>query len=150
MPNPTNEDQNAVEKLGYNKYANLHQKLVRIYGNAPCCVFCDGSKSSNFEWANATGTYNDMLENYLPLCVSCHRKFDYSEKQRELQRQRLKTNRIAMRGKVAQFKDGKLIKVHECLVDAARSVGRSHTTLLQHLNGGFKNCAGYQWKRVES
>lgn len=132
-----------------NSYSAIHQSLLREYGKAPLCIFDNSHESNNYEWANVTGEYTRNLEDYLPMCQSCHRKFDWSEKQRVLSAQRLKENRIAIRCKIAQYYNGRLVKIHECLADAARAAGLHHVTIHDQIEGRLQTAGGYQWKRIE-
>lgn len=55
-------------------YAALH-KRVEIKRGKPCtCDHCTKA-SGRFEWANVSGNYADVND-YIRLCISCHRKFD--------------------------------------------------------------------------
>jgi hypothetical protein len=53
----------------------LHKRIWRKYGAAKKrkCLKC--SKQA-MDWANITGKYTDLIEDYAPLCRSCHVKLD--------------------------------------------------------------------------
>ena len=59
-------------------YKAFHVRLKHRKGRAADygCSVC-GSKDTNtkYEWANMTGNYMDMND-YQPMCASCHRKYD--------------------------------------------------------------------------
>lgn len=131
------------------KYCAKHRRLIRWYGNAPLCVFCGNDEQNRrYEWANVTGEYTDDIQDYLPLCVPCHRSFDYSDKQRDLLAQRMKKDRIAIRYKVAQYKNGKLVKIFACASDAARAIGILPVSLREHINKRPNgSCQGYQFRK---
>lgn len=131
------------------EYFAIHQFIYRNFGTATTCVFCEREGLNHYEWANVSGEYTRDIQDYLPLCVSCHRSFDYSEKQRASNRERLRTTRPAMGSRIGQYKNGKLLKIHQCLADAARSVNRSHASLLEHINRGYGQSAGYQWSKLD-
>lgn len=38
------------------------------------CLQCNTGK---FEWANKSGDYKRDLSDWLRLCISCHRKYDF-------------------------------------------------------------------------
>jgi hypothetical protein len=139
---------NAVQAMGLNAYTVLHVWIINHWGKAQCCVFC-GLDKPHYEWANVSGNYTRDLEDYLPLCVSCHRKLDWTENQREFHRARLKKHRIAIKSKVAQFQDGQLIQVFDCAYDAARAVDRNKACIFDALNGRQKTSAGFEWRRVD-
>jgi hypothetical protein len=54
-------------------YDAIH-KWVRYHLGAPGqCIDCLGEAK---EWANISGEYKRDLEDWQPMCVRCHRKFD--------------------------------------------------------------------------
>ena len=57
------------------KYA-FHRRLYSRYGKPSECAEC-GTKdpSRSYDYANLTGRYEDM-EDYKPMCRSCHWKYD--------------------------------------------------------------------------
>lgn len=62
-------------------YARVHHWLRTNYGSANKCESeaCE-HKSTNYEWALKTGyEYVEKRENFLMLCVPCHRKYDVTE-----------------------------------------------------------------------
>lgn len=62
-------------------YATLHKRVEVAKGKPKICEVCgESSESKRYEWANITGDYNDIENGYVRMCVSCHRKFDKSEK----------------------------------------------------------------------
>lgn len=58
-------------KVGY--YA-LHAWIIRHWGKARRCI--NGHIWSKYEWSNITGIYNRDKENWVELCLPCHRKED--------------------------------------------------------------------------
>lgn len=73
------------DKVGY---VALHQWLVRTYGKATKCEY-PGCKyprlnsrgkmmkrPTKFQWANL-GLYNRERRNWMMMCASCHRSFDF-------------------------------------------------------------------------
>jgi len=53
----------------------FHRRLYARYGKPRICGVCGTTKSSNYDYANLTGNYQD-IEDYLPMCRSCHWKYD--------------------------------------------------------------------------
>lgn len=146
MPDPSNSEQKkSVVDKNYNK---VHQYIRRNWQPADFCTQCGNTEPRRYEWANVTGVYSKNLEDYLPMCVPCHRSFDYSDYQKDIHRERLKVQKIASKGKVAQYKDGKLLAVHDSAGTAARAVGVSPGTLREYLVKDWKHVAGYQWERL--
>src|SRR5438128_11421542 len=63
------------DKVGY---FGLHLWVNRKLGRPSLCESCKTKKAKKFEWANKSGEYKRDLEDWLRLCTSCHRKYDYS------------------------------------------------------------------------
>lgn len=53
----------------------FHRRLYSRYGKPSICGACGTTKSKNYDYASLTGKYND-IEDYLPMCRSCHSKYD--------------------------------------------------------------------------
>src|SRR6476620_6025827 len=71
-------------KISRTEYARLHRELAKKYGKA--CI-CEGENCSGislkYDWALRKGcNYSENKEDYLQLCKSCHRKYDFTEAQR--------------------------------------------------------------------
>jgi hypothetical protein len=61
------------------EYKRVHSVLRKENGLANHCSNqeCSG-KSNRFNWALKKGhTYTTDINDYIPLCVSCHRKYDH-------------------------------------------------------------------------
>jgi len=144
--NTPNEPTNAEAVKRH--YRMIHSYIWRNWGNPRFCSQCLTTSERRYEWANVSEVYTKDIEDYLPMCVPCHRSFDYSDNQRKLSSDRLKKNKIAVRGKVAQYSNGKLVKIHESLTSAARSVGVNSSTLSEYFKKDWNHVGGYQWKRM--
>ena len=62
-------------------YRNLHQWVKRWLGVPEFCSNCKEKGGKNkgrwtIHWANKSGHYARNLNDYLALCVPCHRKYD--------------------------------------------------------------------------
>lgn len=55
-------------------YYGLHTWIYRSFGKADKCDFCDSV--DGIEWANKTYKYLRNREDWLKLCVACHRGYD--------------------------------------------------------------------------
>ena len=62
------------EEVGYK---GVHIWVRKWKGKPKLCEVCglDDSKRI-YHWANIDHTYKRVLEDYISMCVSCHRKFD--------------------------------------------------------------------------
>ena len=56
------------------KYA-FHRRLYSRHGKPSKCTVCGTTESQHYDYANLTGRYED-LDDYAPMCRSCHWKFD--------------------------------------------------------------------------
>lgn len=68
------------------KYSNIHSWLKNTFGKAYNCenINCESTNSKRYEWALVKGkVYDRVRENFIQLCPSCHRKYDFTEKIRE-------------------------------------------------------------------
>jgi len=57
-------------------YSVLHHWVVRHRGKADHCAFDPSHKPKYYDWANKSGQYLRDLDDWIPLCRPCHRKFD--------------------------------------------------------------------------
>ena len=58
-------------------YRGLHYWIRRQKGKPDICEMCSKKAA---DWANTNGKYNRNLNDYIPLCKSCHKKYDISHK----------------------------------------------------------------------
>lgn len=56
------------------KYA-FHRRLYSRFGKPSKCTVCGTTSSTNYDYANLTGKYEDMSD-YAVMCRSCHWKYD--------------------------------------------------------------------------
>lgn len=56
-------------------YSAFHIRINKIRGRPKRCSHCGTEKKRKFEWANISGKYHDVND-YIRLCVPCHREFD--------------------------------------------------------------------------
>ena len=60
-------------------YSALHYRIRRILGTPSECKFCGRKDSGMYHWANISGEYLYNKDDWVRLCVSCHRRFDKSK-----------------------------------------------------------------------
>jgi hypothetical protein len=56
------------------KYVGLHRWVQRHKGKAVKCAHC--GKTGYCHWANISGEYKRDLDDFVSLCVSCHKFYD--------------------------------------------------------------------------
>lgn len=66
-------------KGGNATYAAFHKRVEATRGKPMICSACGTQEAKRFEWCNLTGKYEDVND-YLRMCVSCHRKYDKNRK----------------------------------------------------------------------
>lgn len=62
---------NKVGKLA------IHHWLERNFGKLRKCEICGDVNAKHYDWANKDHKYKRKRKDYLRLCRSCHRKYDY-------------------------------------------------------------------------
>lgn len=67
------------DDVGYNA---LHIWVRKEFGQPKKCEHCqkDNLTGKSIHWANKTGLYKRDISDWLRLCVSCHRLYDYKFK----------------------------------------------------------------------
>lgn len=62
----------------YPKYWAVHKYIIRHYGQPDTCEHCgkSGLKGQRINWANKDNNYKRDINEWLRLCVRCHREYD--------------------------------------------------------------------------
>ena len=69
----------ALERVGYNRYTNVHVWVKKKYGKANKCEICH-KEGLNYNWALKKGCEYDFdIDNFMQLCISCHRVYDFNK-----------------------------------------------------------------------
>lgn len=68
-------EKNAKWKGDSVGYVSLHTWIYRMVGRPVKCLFC-GEKNKKLHWANIDHEYRRNLEDFIELCVSCHKRYD--------------------------------------------------------------------------
>jgi hypothetical protein len=63
-------------------YATIHSWLYRQVGKATFCSFNKEHKASRYEWASKSRKALRDVSDYMPLCPSCHHKYDYTSERK--------------------------------------------------------------------
>lgn len=62
------------ERVGYR---GLHRWVVRELGTPKTCEFCgEEGNGHSMHWANKSHKYKRVLNDWIRLCVKCHRNYD--------------------------------------------------------------------------
>lgn len=146
-------------------YFRIHHWLTYYHKKPEKCENpeCKIDKPSRIEWALIKGKNHERKrENYMALCPSCHRKYDYTEEQRlnmikllkgrsvSIQtRKKLSLSNIGKHGgrRIIQ-KDGygNIIKIHDNISKAAKDIGILQTSISNMLAGKSKKSGGFIWE----
>ncbi len=63
------------------KYFGVHDWITKHYGQPIGCEWCGlDDPKRKYHWANISHTYRRRRDDFLRMCVSCHRKYDYAFK----------------------------------------------------------------------
>ncbi len=131
-------------------YDGVHAWLRREVGPATYCANDETHKSKRYELANISGEYRRDINDYKPLCPSCHRKYDMSEEYIEMLRERTAQWHINNLKPVAQYtKDGTFIATYPSIKEAAEKIGKPGKRVSDALTGRKKTAGGYVWRYAE-
>lgn len=59
-------------------YRCKHSWVERHKGKAKKCSICKNETAKRYEWANIDHQYKRNLDDYIEMCSSCHKRYDYS------------------------------------------------------------------------
>jgi hypothetical protein len=139
----------------------LHKRLSKKYGKAIKCEMCGSEGRSKYEWALKKGRgYSDNQEDYMQLCCSCHRTYDYTQDQKKKMSaakkgkpkfgNQLKFVQIGIDSRkrcVMQYSlEGIFIKEWDTASDASRQLCISQSSIVMNLKNKYKTSGGYIWK----
>lgn len=54
----------------------MHDWVKKWKGKPDLCEMCGTITAKRYEWANVDHSYRRILEDYIRMCTSCHRKYD--------------------------------------------------------------------------
>ena len=57
-------------------YSGLHYWIQRKLGQPSLCEECGTTTAKRFEWANISGEYKRILDDWVRLCKKCHNLYD--------------------------------------------------------------------------
>lgn len=137
----------AVERVGVLFYIKVHNWLNNEYGKANKCEICKKDKP-NYHWALKNGMeYDFNKDNFIQLCVSCHRKYDYNEDVAKRISETLKKlppreNRYIP---IIKIDLNGLSTEYSGISVAAKENHILRTSILNCLSGRSKSAGGHRW-----
>lgn len=111
-------------------YKTLHSQIGVLHGRISKCEMCGTENAKKYDWASKGHTYTRNIEDWVRVCVSCHRRLD--GKVRAIQK--LDNNKNV----VSEYEYAKL---------AALDVGlKSPSSIQKAAASGNKKAAGFYWR----
>lgn len=126
-------------------YFKSHSWLIYWFGRANKCenINCNYENPKRFEYALKKGfTPEKKRENYIMLCPSCHRKYDFTE----LQRKNQSKARIGMEAKNKRPVVLNDEIVFESLSEASINTGISISSIHNNIKGLSKTTKLGKWQ----
>lgn len=130
-------------------YEKIHRWVRKKYGYAQYCENIDCTrKSKTFQWALKRGyKYEKKINNFIQLCVPCHKKYDMTDNVRENisngKKQNLNWNTRAV---IKIDLSGKELDTYKSISEAGRMNNLTLKAIHNALNGVAKTSGGYKWK----
>jgi len=129
----------------------VHDWLKTNYGKPSVCEnpYCE-KRSKIYEWCLRKGFKHERKRrNYIRLCRSCHRKYDWNK---EKTQQAIK-NLVWFEGGESLTKKAVLRinggeRKYESITEAAKDVGCSISSISNCLAGRGKTSFGYEWRQA--
>jgi hypothetical protein len=60
-------------------YRALHYWVERRLGKPQCCDLCGTIERKKYHWANKSGKYKRDINDWIRVCVKCHKNYDKKE-----------------------------------------------------------------------
>lgn len=131
-----------------NEYFKIHSWLNYNHGKASKCEneYCESVNPKRFEWALLKGSdYKKDRNNFIQLCPSCHRKYDFTEEQRL--KMSLSKKGIEAKNKVSVILNDKLI--FNSITEASLKTGVLVSSICNNIKGLSKKTKLGIWKIYE-
>ena len=77
--NPPRDNKHWRWKGDKVQYGALHTWVRRRLGKPNYCAYCESTTAKKYEWCNISKTYRRELSDWVRLCTSCHRLYDYGK-----------------------------------------------------------------------
>lgn len=126
-------------------YGALHVWVKKEKGKPKYCEYDTTHTGKRFEWANISGKYLRDINDYRSLCVSCHRKMDYTPQKRQKVSNFMKGNGLHNKAIVQISLDGVTKVYFKSAKEAERITGISHKAISNCLGKYSKTSGGFKW-----
>ena len=126
------------------EYFQAHAWIIYHYGKASKCENenCTYENPKRYEWALIKGKKPEKSrDNYMQLCPSCHRKYDFTEEQRE-KMSKAKKGKPAKNKRVVVLEG---LREFPSITQAAHEMGISITSISNNLSGLSKTTKVGKW-----
>lgn len=137
------------DQEGKNEYIKIHMWLCRQEIHKQCKKCGVGREKSQIEWALIHGfKHAKDVRHYIPLCLSCHRRYDFSDEVRaKMSAARKGISRPCNWRSIKQIsKSGELIATYKSVTEAMNATSVSITAISNVLRGTHKTSGGFIWE----
>ena len=126
-------------------YQGVHRWINIVAGQPSHCVHCKTTEDRKYQWANVSGKYRRDINDFIRLCVPCHKRYDMTE----VTRQRLSASALGNTSRrvtvIAISADGSE-KSYVSIKEAALELNVVPSTINNCLQGRSKSAANYKWR----
>lgn len=132
----------------------MHVWLSSWYNKLNICqnIYCETKDIKRTEFAKLKGKkYIKDINNYVELCTSCHRKYDFTRKRIiALRKSMLNKERPEFYRPIAQFDiNNNIINKFISIKDASIKTGVIRTGIINCLSGTSKTSGGFIWRYIK-
>lgn len=131
--------------INHDHYVKIHVWMYRNFGKADHCSKNKNHVSKTYEWANISGKYKQDVSDWMQMCPSCHRKYDYTEEQRNKIILRNKGNNYHSKRVMQYDSKGNLIKRWNSSQEAESFLNILSTSISNVIHGRAKMAGGWRW-----
>jgi hypothetical protein len=71
-------------KGGIAKYGANHNWVRKLKGKPNHCEICGTTEKRMYHWTNIDHTYKRVSEDYISMCVPCHKQYDKRNNQKKM------------------------------------------------------------------
>lgn len=136
--------QQSLRSRNRNLYENIHQWLRRNFKKSGVCTKCKLKKKT--EWALKKGKkYARDIKLFSEMCLSCHRKYDYSEKSRKSLIKRTAGKPSPQRKIIIGVDSGGNKRKFRSITEASQIMRISKTAIINCLKGRSKKSGNISW-----